>query len=84
MRLQTRVRRRHDPAPGESLFPCTPGSSSIRALRFPRGRLRAFFQGIHRMKQVILAAALAVALSGCATLFNGQSQAITTATGENP
>lgn len=29
------------------------------------------------MKQVILAAALAVALSGCATLFNGQSQAIT-------
>jgi hypothetical protein len=29
------------------------------------------------MKQIILAAALAVALSGCATLFNGQSQAIT-------
>lgn len=29
------------------------------------------------MKQVVLAAALAVALSGCATLFNGQSQAIT-------
>lgn len=29
------------------------------------------------MKQVILAAALAVALSGCATLFNGQSQSIT-------
>lgn len=28
------------------------------------------------MKQVVLAAALAVALSGCATLFNGQSQAV--------
>lgn len=75
--LPLNVRRSRDCAASEALFPCEPGPSSIRARRFPRGRLRAFFQGIHRMKQVILAAALAVALSGCATLFNGQSQAIT-------